>query len=222
MSVYAKGGYLDQKTRSPLSLGAAVAINGAMVGALLFANPDIIRNVPTVIDVIHIPLDPPPDPVKPPEQPKQKAQTPQKPIEQVETTKPLPPTGSKFTWPEPELPVGKGIAEGTETTTTTKVPPHIPVLVGPKIHPRYRDKLQPPYPPGKIRSDEEGVVVVRVLIGADGRVKQVQKVEASDDAFFRATQEQALRYWRFLPATEDGVAVESWETKTVRFRLDQI
>jgi protein TonB len=65
----------------------------------------------------------------------------------------------------------------------------------------------------------EGFATVRVLIGTDGRVKQVEAVKASDPAFLDATRKQALAKWRFLPATRDGEAVESWREMTVRFQL---
>ena len=67
-----------------------------------------------------------------------------------------------------------------------------------------------------IRAEMEGFATVRVLIGTDGRVKQV---EASDTAFLDATRKQALSKWRFLPATRDGEPVESWREMTVRFQL---
>ncbi|OHT17736.1 Gram-negative bacterial tonB protein [Sphingomonas haloaromaticamans] len=69
------------------------------------------------------------------------------------------------------------------------------------------------------RQEIEGVVVVRVLIGADGRVKAVEQVSTTDPAFFEATKRQALRAWRFRPATRDGVAVESWRTMRVKFEM---
>ena len=50
-------------------------------------------------------------------------------------------------------------------------------------------------------------------------MKQVEKVRATSDAFFRATEQQALRHWRFKPATLDGKPIESRTTMTVRFRL---
>ena len=84
-----------------------------------------------------------------------------------------------------------------------------------------RARFQPDYPASERRSGIEGVVVVRVLIGADGRVKAVQQVRAASDAFFEATRKQALARWRFTPATHDGVPVESWRTMTVRFRLEE-
>jgi protein TonB len=83
-----------------------------------------------------------------------------------------------------------------------------------------RSELQPPYPASEQRAENEGSVTVRILIGADGGVKQVEKVKATSDAFFRATEQQALRHWRYKPATLDGKPVESRTTVTVRFRLD--
>ena len=81
-------------------------------------------------------------------------------------------------------------------------------------------ELQPPYPAAEERAEVEGSVVIRILIGTDGRVKAVEKVRATSDAFFRATERQALRHWRFKPATVDGRPVESRQTMTVRFQLN--
>lgn len=221
MSVYAKGGYLDQKTRSPLSLGAAIAVNGAVVGALLLANPDVIPEQIKIFRTITVPSDPPPPEPSPPPQ-ERRADT-RPPAERVVASEsPVRPDDTSFvTIKLPEQPpMGRTDLGGGGGGTI--VPPREPVFVGAQINPRFRDQLQPPYPPGKIRADQEGVVEVRVLIGIDGRVKQVQKISATDDAFFRVTEEQALRRWRFLPATRDGVPEESWQVKTVRFRLDQL
>jgi periplasmic protein TonB len=63
-------------------------------------------------------------------------------------------------------------------------------------------------------------VVVRVLIGVDGRVKQVERVSADSDGFFEATQRQALARWRFKPATRGGVPVESWKQMNVHFVME--
>jgi len=63
-------------------------------------------------------------------------------------------------------------------------------------------------------------VVVRVLVGTDGRVKAIERVSATSDAFFAATRRQALSQWRFRPATRDGVGVESWYRMSVTFVLN--
>jgi periplasmic protein TonB len=79
--------------------------------------------------------------------------------------------------------------------------------------------FQPPYPPQLLRTGVEGKAVVRVLIGTDGRVKQVAIIAADDPLFADATERQALRRWRFKPATRDGAPVESWRQMTVRFEI---
>lgn len=219
MSVYAKGGYLDQKTRSSLSLVAAIAVNGGAVAALLLINPTVITEQFKTFRAIPIASDPPPPPPPEvePQKPLQKA-----PVDVIAVTKsPVVDPSTDFTLPLtplPQLPPLGGTVNGGGTEIAQ--PPHLPVFKGSQIDPRYAALLQPPYPPGKIRAGEEGVVVVRVLVGPDGRVKEVQKVEAADEVFFRATAEQAMKRWRFTPATSDGAPVESWRTMTVRFKLD--
>jgi protein TonB len=96
-----------------------------------------------------------------------------------------------------------------------------PVMVDAFIDPRYQNLLQPPYPPEEQRAGNSGRVVLRVLVGTDGRVKQVEKVSAASDAFFAAAQRQALGKWRFKPATQDGVPIEQWKTMSLRFVLNE-
>ena len=48
---------------------------------------------------------------------------------------------------------------------------------------------------------------LRILVGTDGRVRQVQILNATDPDFARATEKQALKAWRFKPATRDGVGL---------------
>ena len=93
------------------------------------------------------------------------------------------------------------------------------MIVGASYDPRFASALQPPYPSSEIRAGNAGRVVLRVLIGTDGRVKQVERISAASDAFFAAAEKQALTKWRFKPATSDGVAIEQWKTMSLRFEL---
>ncbi|WP_238147137.1 energy transducer TonB [Rhizorhabdus dicambivorans] len=112
----------------------------------------------------------------------------------------------------------------TPPPRTEPLPPAIPAIPDPvfitaTIDPAAMPRFQPDYPPELIRADIEGTATVRVLIGVDGRVKSVELVSAAHPGFFEATRRQALRYWKFKPATRDGIAVESWRTMTVRFNI---
>jgi periplasmic protein TonB len=177
-------------------------------------------DTPFIAEPIDAPKPPPPPDVKPKPQPK--VQTP--PVDQVFTppTKiDLPPVdtikGIDVIPPPPTLtPPGTGTEIGT--VIEKKVPP--PVFIEAGIDSRYANLFQPPYPSSEIRAGNEGRVVVRVLIGIDGRVKQVEKVSATSDAFFAAAERQALTKWRFKPATKDGVPFEQWKQMSLRFQLN--
>ncbi|MES2096641.1 MAG: energy transducer TonB [Pseudomonadota bacterium] len=175
---------------------------------------------PTVVTSIPLPKDPPPEPPK-------KVETRNPPPITLPYVPPVTPpliprtdsieTGIKLL---PYTPPGD---PGTGTDIGTKITPPPPlVIVGTQYDPRYNNVLQPPYPADMIRAGESGRVVVRVLIGADGRVKQVEFVSGANGSFFESTQRQALAKWRFKPATRDGVPFEQWKTMSLRFELANV
>ena len=103
----------------------------------------------------------------------------------------------------------------------TPPPAADPVITKVMRDPKYVRAFQPDYPAAMQRQEVEGRVSVKVLVGTDGRVKQVQILSATDPAFAEATRRQAMSSWRFKPATRDGVAQEEWFTTSVIFKLDQ-
>lgn len=219
--------YAGQGRFSPAGLVAAVGINAAVIAALMFAGPVIGPLIPAdpPIDTYNVPEKVEPEPLPPPE-PAPRAAT--RPAERIDSPKPLvrrpADTGpiiafDPFPQPFAVETVG-GDAGGTGLVEPLPTRP-APVLVGPSIDPRHARDFQPAYPAAEQRADREGRVTVRVLVGADGRVRQVERVSATSDAFWRATQERALSKWRFRPATRDGVAEQGWRTMTVTFVLSE-
>jgi protein TonB len=202
-----------------LALGLTVGPIAALIMGLQLTQ--IVKD-PSVLTTYAVPPDrPPPPPDKP--QPKTKAP----PNEQVYVPPmpeilPLPKVPIDLTPDFPPLPpMGKEIGKAPEGPPLT--PPVVipkPVMVDAFIDPRYQGLLQPPYPPEEQRAGNSGRVVLRVLVGTDGRVKQVEKVSAASDAFFAAAQRQALGKWRFKPATKDGMPIEQWKTMSLRFVLN--
>jgi protein TonB len=78
----------------------------------------------------------------------------------------------------------------------------------------------PRYPRLSVRAGEEGTVRCRIAIAPDGTVTSVT-VETSSG--FRRLDEAALaalRAWRFVPRSEDGVAVAAEIVHPVTFVLD--
>ena len=217
--------YADRPNRTggfnPGSLGVALVINSAVIGALFFAAPNILPFVPDKPLVTYVPYTPPPPPEPiPPADPLIRQQP--RPAPRPDAPTPLVPTRADtdgFTIAPDPLPYIPPIGiEGTGTVAVDPPKP-APVFVQPGIDPRYAADFQPGYPSEERRAEREGRVIVRVLVGVDGRVKQVERVSATTDTFYRATLDRALAKWRFKPATRDGVPVEAWRSMALTFVL---
>jgi len=77
---------------------------------------------------------------------------------------------------------------------------------------------QPRYPFGARKRGHAGHVVVRTIIGTDGRVRQPLPIDYPSVALALAAVE-ALRGWRFEPARLNDRPVEVYYNLTVNFRL---
>lgn len=211
----------DRQLR-PAALAMVALIHGALLTALVTAKPDLVREIfPDPIKTRNIPAPPPPVPPDPIDQ--------VEPLQQTLVTAPIPqidelPTKPILTTIDTipfTIPTDLGGLTGNgQGQGTIEQPKSKPVMVEPKLDQRFADRFQPAYPPGKMRAEIEGLVTVRVLVGTDGRVRQVEQVSASDPQFWEATRRQALKSWRFIPARQDGVAIERWFELTVRFEID--
>jgi protein TonB len=213
-----QSGFLEQKPRSPGSLAIVIAVHGAAIAALMLAKQEFIQAPPVVTKAYQVPLpkDPPPEPLKKVE--------PRQVQSRIDTVPPIVPRpvleNIQITEPQPLRPITFDPGPVGPAVTPRVDPPEPvrePVRVAARIDPR--SELQPPYPASEERAEVEGSVTISVLIGTDGRVKAVEKVRATSEAFFRATERQALRHWRFKPATADGRPVETRTTMTVHFQL---
>ena len=210
--------YADHKTGiDPKSLSVTVAINGGIIAALLLLGTAAVtvEDGPTIVELINqtAPIE-----ATPPPPTHDKAST---SVVIVPKTFSPPRTTSENDLTPPFLPpltgTGTGPIELPPLTLTPPITP--PVIVIAKRDSRYARDFQPDYPPSMIRAGIEGSATVRVLIGSDGRVKAVEAVRADQDDFLNATRAQALKRWRFTPATKDGLAFDSWQQLTVRFQM---
>lgn len=78
---------------------------------------------------------------------------------------------------------------------------------------------QPDYPRDAQRRGESGTVVLRVNVAADGSASDVEFVQRSGSQLLDRAAQQAVRKWRFRPATRDKVAVASTVEVPVVFTL---
>ncbi|GEM_PF-5103412 len=102
-----------------------------------------------------------------------------------------------LTWPAPDEPVPFEVVE------------HKPQVV---------KSVAPQYPDLARRLGIEGVVIVRALVGADGRVKEAV-IEKSNAEMLNDAALEAVRRWTFTPGVMKHGPVPVWMTIPFRFRL---
>jgi protein TonB len=82
--------------------------------------------------------------------------------------------------------------------------------VGPRVDASWAGNAPPPYPAAARRMGEQGEVRLDVHVGADGSVIDVQVRASSGSPALDRSAMDAVRRWRFRPATVDGQAVSEW------------
>lgn len=86
--------------------------------------------------------------------------------------------------------------------------------------PRYRIPPTPAvYPPRSIELGQQGEVMVRVRLDADGTAAEIMVWRSSTFPLLDRAALTAVRGWHFLPALRDGRPVAAWVEIPVRFHL---
>ncbi len=212
----------ETKRASPAGMSAAILINGSII--LAVALSPLVVEPPKPRDPFagrSIELTPPPKAKE--EEEKQEARK----LPPIFVPKPLndfvdkktPVTTSNEEQETTTVIDGGGGDDMTEIVRDIIKQP-TPIFKAALRDPKFAKSFQPDYPVGMLQREIEGTVTIRVLIGVDGRVRQVQILSATTPDFAKATERQALKAWRFKPATRGAEAVEDWQTLTVRFDIN--
>lgn len=219
-------GYTDQNRRQqPISMAAAVAINGAIIVAVMLS--PMVGYAPEKdkgTTVIFVPDKKPP----PPNKPDPKVEPPKfDPVFTPKTpyTPPAQPDPMQTTDKQPDMTAGAVAGTGKSGDAGTggeTIIEKIPQVIFKKAlrDMRFAKDFQPIYPPSLLVREIEGSATIRVLVGSDGRVREAQVVNATHPDFGKSAVRQALKAWRFKPATRDGVAVDDWVTIPVTFQIN--
>ena len=80
---------------------------------------------------------------------------------------------------------------------------------------------RPPYPRFAREQGWEGVVVLRLAIGADGMVRSVHTSKSSGYPILDESAEQAVHRWRFDPAKDGEIPVPVTVDLSIIFNLDK-
>jgi len=193
----------------------------------------VLTEVPPEPKVEPAPPAPPaPAPVQRPREPVRKAPAPApRPVPRAPAPPPVQPLAVPDPAPAPNAPVGAATplppAPPIDTPVAAAPAPAAPAAPSgpskvelPSSDADYLQNPKPPYPPLSKRLGEQGRVVVRVLIGADG---QPQKAELAESSGYDRLDQAALTTvmkWRYVPGKRNGVPEAMWFRVPINFVLE--
>jgi protein TonB len=138
------------------------------------------------------------------------AKAPETPVE----TKPAPPPETSG------LSAAPTVAAAPPTPPAPPAPPSPPVKTGVSISASYAaTNRRPDYPTLSKRYDEQGTVMLQVLVKADGTAGEVKLKSSSGHPLLDKAAMSAVQSWRFNPATSDGKPIAEWYLVPIPFTL---
>ena len=90
----------------------------------------------------------------------------------------------------------------------------------PSTNADYLNNPRPPYPPLSKRLGEQGRVVVRVFIEADGTASRAEVRQSSGFERLDQTAVQTVLRWRYVPGKRAGVPEAMWFNVPINFVLE--
>lgn len=108
----------------------------------------------------------------------------------------------------------------SKPSSTPSSPPGPPKIELPSSHASYLNNPKAPYPPLSKRLGEQGLVVVRVLIGTDGTASQATIQSSSNYERLDRTAVETVLKWRFVPGKRAGLPEAMWFNVPLSFVLE--
>ena len=93
-------------------------------------------------------------------------------------------------------------------------------VVAARYNAAYLNNPEPKYPPMSRRLGEEGKVLLKVRVTADGQAATVELEKSSNFERLDEAAKQAVARWRFVPARRGDEAIEASVIVPIVFRLD--
>lgn len=116
--------------------------------------------------------------------------------------------------PSPAASESASVKSGQQMTSSgpSKTEPSIPASYA-------ASNRKPTYPPISRRAEEEGTVILRVLVKADGSAGEVNVKTSSGYPLLDESAKKTVKTWRFNPATSNGQPIAEWYEVPVPFKL---
>ena len=115
--------------------------------------------------------------------------------------------------PEPTItpPVDGAVAPEAAATVST---------VPPRFNADYLQNPAPQYPPLARRMREQGKVILRVLVDADGLPERVELRTSSGSVRLDQSAQDTVKRWKFVPARQGERNVAAWVLVPITFTLE--
>lgn len=221
---YERAVYQPSARSRPLALlGSAAAILAMLAGmaTLNTTGPHKHKNHLTMVELRELDVTPPPPPPEqtrldtpaPPSQtfaPKPMIEIPVPGPQQVMVDAPPPP---------PSPAVAQVVSTNTAPAPAAPAAPAATTLEGGDLASKVLFAKPPAYPVDARRGHEQGTVKLRVLVGSDGIVKDIEIAGSSGSARLDRAALSAVRRWRWAPTMSNGSAVAVRGYVTIPFVL---
>lgn len=89
----------------------------------------------------------------------------------------------------------------------------------PSLNADYLNNPPPSYPPQSRELGEQGKVLLRVLVNANGGVEQVNLRKSSGYQRLDQAAQDSVKQWRFVPAKRGDQAITAWVVVPISFSL---
>lgn len=89
----------------------------------------------------------------------------------------------------------------------------------PRFGVSYLNNPAPDYPPLSRRLNEEGRVLMRVLVSAQGNAEEVRVTKSSGSERLDDAAVDAVKRWRFVPATKNNQPLSAYVLVPIKFSL---
>lgn len=173
-----------------------------------------------MVNFVQPQVEAPPKEEPVPEPPKPKPVV-QKPDPPKPKPKPILAVPEKAPTPEPpavQVPVVSA-PEPPPAAAPPAPPPPPPQLVAPRFDADYLSNPAPAYPPLSRRLGEEGRVLLRVRVSAEGVPRQVEVKQTSGHERLDQAALATVWRWKFVPARRGATPVEAWVVIPIAFTL---
>lgn len=181
---------------------------------------NIIRPAPPAAPPVVI--EPPkPLPVAPKRKPIERKPMP-KPERRVVAVPTTAPAAIEVPAPPPEPPAPIEAEEPPAPPPAPVVAPPAPAapIVLPNFNADYLNNPPPEYPATSRRMGEEGRVVLRVFVEANGLPSQVELKSSSGYTRLDRAAREVVTQWRFVPARQGDEKVSAWVLVPIQFTLN--